>query len=111
MDHMIMMNRLERCFDVIGSTLEWVKTYFSNQHQFVSFNGANSKKHLLLYGVPQDSLFGPFRFPMYTSPIGKIAHKHNISYHQYVDDMQLYVVFKSGEGPSAASQLEECMFP
>ena len=78
-----------------------MKSYFSNPHQFVSINGVNSKKHLLLYWVPQGSLFGPFNFPKYTPP--------NISYHLYTDDMQLYVVFKSGDGPSAASQLEVCI--
>ena len=100
-DHTIMMNRLERLFGVTGSTLEWVKSYFSNQYHFASINGANSKKQLLMYVVPRDSMFGPFSFPMYTSPIGEIAYKHNTT--------QLYVVFKSGDGPSAASQLEECI--
>ena len=76
-DHSIMMNGLERCFGMTGSALEWVKSYFSNRHQVVSINGFNSKTHLLLYGVPQGSLFGPFSFPKYTSPIGKITHKHN----------------------------------
>ena len=37
-DHMIRINRLERCF---GNAIEWMKSYFCNQHKFVSINGAN----------------------------------------------------------------------
>ena len=37
------------------------------------------------------------------------THKYNISYDLYTDDMQWYVMFKLGDGLSAALQLEECI--
>ena len=108
-DHNVMLSRLESSFGITGSARDWMKSYFKDRYQFVSINGSESHKHLLEYGVPQGSIVGPFCFPKYSSPLAKIAEKHDVYYHLYADDTQLYVMFNAGDGKNAVGQLEACI--
>ena len=60
---------LEITFGVLGTAIEWFKSYFPNRHQAVVVKEKKSSDHLLKYGVPQGSVLGPVRFTLYTKPL------------------------------------------
>ena len=94
---------------VTGSALEWLKSYFSNRNQFVHVAGASSRSHPLITGMPQGSVLGPFGFPTYTNPLGRIISRHGVSYHLYADDTQLYISFDPPKCAEAVVILEQCI--
>jgi hypothetical protein len=108
-DHDVLYRRLKDSYGVTGDALDWVKSYFSNRSQAVNINGNISPPLSLDYGMPQGSVFGPFSFPKYSSPIAQIAIKHGVLYHLYADDTQMYVVFDVDSQDNNKIQLERCI--
>ena len=45
-DHTILLNKLE-FYGIRGQALQWLNSYLSQRHQFVSYNNSNSKKKLI----------------------------------------------------------------
>ena len=70
--------------------LEWFRSYLSARSQAVCVREATSASINLNFSVPQGSVLGPQLFNIYTLSIRGIIQKHNINYHMYADDLQLY---------------------
>ena len=99
--------------------LKWFEEYLTDGKQEVII--PDSTKHNNSHctqrtntksGVPQGSVLGPILFSLFTSPIGDICQKHNIQFHNYVDDNQNYITFKPtvlGNEDEKIAQLEACI--
>ena len=94
-DHGILLSRLFNRFGITGTVLEWFRSYLSYRTQFVQVNRVRPVSHVLEFGVPQGSVLGPLLCSMYTSPLGEIARRHQMFYHFYADDTQLYITFRT----------------
>ena len=92
--------------------LRWFKSYFQDRTQTVQIGSSTSEPVTLKYGVPQGSVLGPILFTMYTTPLGNIIRNHNLDFHLYADDTQLYISCKPCDSISrqtAISQFEACI--
>jgi hypothetical protein len=80
-DHDILFNRLQHSFGIDGDALLWIGPVKSNSME-------------LKYGLPQGSVLGPTMYYIFSKPIGAICSRHDLCYHCYADDTQLYFVIK-----------------
>jgi exonuclease III len=110
-DHSILLSRLTSRIGVTGTALQWFRSYLSDRSQVVYLDGVSSKSCLLVYGVPQGSVDGPFDFIIYTGPLHDIAKRHGLSIHMYADDTQIYIEFDLSpySAAEAKSKLEACV--
>ena len=75
----------------------------------VKVNNSRSCCSLVKYGILQGSVLGPTLFNVYGRPLGRIIRKHDISYHMYADDSQLYVDFSPCDEKIALANLQRCI--
>ena len=59
--------------------------------------------------MPQVSVIGPLLFNLYSSDLETIAQRHNLSFHQYADDTQLYSSCVPGETEQLQNRLSDCV--
>ena len=63
----------------------------------------------LPYDVPQGSVLGPIEFCTYTLPLGAILKHHNLEYHIYADDTQVYCSFDINSPSVSATSIPQCV--
>ena len=84
----------------------------SGRNFHVSIHGSISEDFNLQFGVPQGSIMGPKTFTMYSQPIATIVRRHDIKYHIYADDIQVYAIFDPsipGEAAVALFKFYACV--
>ena len=66
---------------------------FRGRTNRVDIAGACSNTNSLNFDVPQGSVIGPRSFTMYMASVGDILRKHDIKFHMYADDIQVFLDF------------------
>ena len=107
--HPILLKRLENRIGITDKALEWVTSYLTDRKQFVMLHGHKSCTHVLDCNVPQGSVLGSGMFSDYNSPIADIFKNHEIKYHLYADDTQVYLSFDAINEDHAITRLENCL--
>ena len=108
-DFGILLNRLEHMFGLSGTVLCWMKSYLVGRFQRVHLRQRKSEAEPLRWGVPQGSVLCPLLFSLYLTPLGDIVRSHDINFHMYADDIQLYLSTDPSQFASARSSLERCI--
>jgi len=90
-NHTTLADRARTVFGIHDVALDWLRSFVTEQTQQITVGSEKSAVFPCASGVPQGSVLGPILFGMYVSPIGDVISQHNVQYHQYADDMQLYV--------------------
>jgi retron-type reverse transcriptase len=67
-DHKILIKKLEN-YGIRGVAKEWFENYLHNRKQIVKYNGVQSEEMIILSGIPQGSVLGPFLFILYINDI------------------------------------------
>ena len=106
-DHDNLFCILEKYVRICGNAQKLIKSYFSNPTQRVDYVLSDFAN--IICGVPQGSVLGPLKFCLYLLPMSAILRYHNIGYHVYADDTQLYVSFKCKQPLEAISKLNSCL--
>ena len=108
-DHPILLERLSTTFGLSDTVLSWFESYLSDRCQSVVVNQIYSKCMPLVYGVPQGSVLGPILYTLYTQPLGQIIRSHQMRYHMYADDTQLYKCSLPCDMSSLVLEVQDCI--
>lgn len=108
-DHDNLFSILTKYVGINGDAMKLIKSYFCDRSQRVQIDGIMSSIANLVCGVPQGSVLGPLKFCLYLLPLGAILKSHDIGYHIYADDTQLYISFKCKNPETSLIKLNNCI--
>ena len=75
-------------YGICGVENLMLRTYLTNRHQYVEYNGSKSETKSISIGVPQDSILGPLLFLIYINDLLRVSRVFSVL--MYADDTTLY---------------------
>ena len=108
-DHEILLQRLQTSFSIVGSALQWFRSYLSGRTQYVRRGATRSAVSYLVCGVPQGSLLGPILFIIYTADLVALVSSCGLSPHLYADDTQIFGACSPTSVDTFLSNVNECV--
>ena len=87
LDHSILLDKLSY-YGICGVENLMLRTYYSNRHQYVEYNGSKSETKSISIGVPQGSILGPLLFLLNINDLSRVSRVFSML--MYADDMTLY---------------------
>ena len=107
-DHSTLINQISFTFGIKDTALQWLMSYFDKCSSFVTYVSGRSAATCFKIGVPQGSSLEPLLFALYILPLANVTKAHGVNYHQYADDMQLYLSVDKQDRPARAGVLKLC---
>ena len=83
--------------------------FLTNRSFSVNLGECSSSVSPLNCGVPQGSILAPVLYSLYMLPLGSIFQKHNVSFHCFADDIQIYLPVTTTDSSSVVSTLLDCL--
>jgi len=88
-EHTTLLDIFQTKVGIIGTALNWHKTYLSERSYRVVTGEAESNVMNLDCGLPQGSSLGPLKFIIHAAEMQEVVNRHGISFHGFADDSQL----------------------
>ena len=108
-DHINLFTVLGKHVGICDDALNLIVSYPSDRKQQVQIDNIMSDLASIICGVPQGSVLGPLKFCLYLLPLCSILKYHNIGYHIYADDTQLYISLKCNDPLATLPKLNSCI--
>ena len=109
MDHDLLLKRLEKSFGFGDIVLKWFTSYLTNRTFIIRCCESETCMMHSSVGVLQGSVLGPLLFTLFTGDFEKLVMRHNLSFHQFAGDTQIYGHCRSEESLDLQTSLSECI--
>ena len=106
-DYDVLCDVLQCHLGICGTALDLLRSFLHGRSQSVIIDGIQSELKQLTCGVPQGSVLGPIEFCLYMLPLGTILKYHEVQYHIYADDTQIYMSFKLNDPQCAIDNINK----
>ena len=89
-DHRLLLDKLHD-IGIRDNAHRWIQSYLSQRTQAVKVGIVTTRSVDLCFGVPQGSVLEPLFFTSYCLELNHVFELHQLHYHMYTGDTQLYV--------------------